>query len=62
MGYPSIGFVVFTGDGEMGRATATWPPPAGSGKNLFDDPSQWGELIFSTPLKRTGKPLTCSHS
>jgi len=51
VGYPSIGFVVFTGDGEMGRATSTWPP-ARLERNLFDDPSQWGELIFPTPPKQ----------
>jgi hypothetical protein len=59
MGYPSIGFVAFTGDGQAGTATSTWP--AGSGeKNLFDDPSQWGELTFITTQEQTTLKQTTS--
>jgi len=58
LGYPSIGFVAFTGDGQMGIATSTWPAGQLSKGNLFDDPSQWGELTFSTSPKQMASTRT----
>ena len=51
--YPSIGFLAFTGDAEMGTATSTWPAARSLKGNIFDDPSQWGELAFSSSPKQS---------